>query len=384
MLSVLEAYLTEEQLLLRNTIREFALKNIVPFSRQWDDEKTFPHEVIRQLGELGVMGMLVPEQYGGAGSTYSTLSIVLEELARHDGAVALTVSSHNSLCVGQILLAGNDAQKRKFLPDLASGKKLGAWALTESGSGSDAAGLKTRAEKQGDYWLLNGSKAFITQGSVAGTYVVLANTDPKSGTKGISAFILEKGMPGFHVGKPEDKLGCRASDTAQLSFDNVKIPAENLLGKEHHGFVDSLKILDRGRVMIASMAIGLGRGAIEEALQYAKQREQFSQSISNFQAIQWLLADSVTELSAAKVLTDRALHLLDQNKFAKKEASMAKLYASEAAMRITSRAIQVHGGYGYIKEYPVERYFRDVKICEIGEGTSEIQREVLAKVLLDD
>lgn len=376
--------LTEEQQLLRQTLRQFAEERIVPHATAWDEKKEFPRAVIGALGELGVMGMLVPENYGGTGSDYRTLAMVIEEIARYDGAVALTVSSHNSLCVGQILIAGTHEQKSKYLPDLASAKKLGAWALTEPGSGSDAAGLKTRAVKQGDHWVLNGSKAFITQGSVGDVYVVLANTNPQAGTRGISAFILEKGMPGFSVGKPENKMGCRASDTAALSFDNVKIPAANLLGRENEGFVDSLKILDRGRVMIAAMALGLARGAIEEAVKYAKQREQFSQSISKFQAIQWLLADSSTELAAARVLTERAADLLDAGKFAKKEASMAKLYASEAAMRITSRAIQVHGGYGYISEYPVERYFRDAKICEIGEGTSEIQREVLAKVLLDD
>jgi alkylation response protein AidB-like acyl-CoA dehydrogenase len=378
----MDIYLTEEQQMLREAVRDFAKNEIAPHSMAWDEEAKFPIELMPKMGEMGFMGMLVPEQYAGVGLDATSLTIVIEEVARYDGSIALTISSHNSLCIGHVLLAGSDKQKETYLPKLATAEHLGAWALTEPGSGSDAAGMDTKAVKKGDYWLLNGSKAFITQGSVANTYVVLANTDPAKGVKGISAFILEKGMDGFTVGRKEDKLGCRASDTAQLAFDNVKIPAENLLGRENEGFIDTLKILDKGRVFIAAMAIGLARGALEESLKYSSQREQFSQPISNFQAIQWMLADSATELSAAKLLMQRAAWMLDDGQFAKKEASMAKLYASEAAMKITSRAIQIHGGYGYIKEYPVERYFRDAKICEIGEGTSEIQREVIANCIL--
>ncbi len=380
----MSGFLSEEQQLLRQTIRDFAATHIVPNASGWDEDGTFPTEVVAKLGELGVLGMLVPEEYGGAASDYMTLSLVIEELARYDGAIALTVSSHNSLCVGHILLAGSDAQKQRYLPQLAAGAHLGAWALTEPGSGSDAAAMQTRAERHGDHWVINGSKAFITQGSVADVYVVLALTQPDQGTKGISAFIVEKGTRGLTAGRKEDKLGCRASDTTSLSFDQVKVPAENLLGKENKGFVDTLKVLDRGRVMIASMALGLARGALEEALQYAKEREQFSQSIANFQAIQWMLADSATELTAATLLTRRAAWMCDQKMYVKKEASMAKLYASEMAMRVTARAIQIHGGYGYMKEYPVERFYRDAKICEIGEGTSEIQREVIARAIFAD
>jgi hypothetical protein len=376
--------LTDEQVLLRDTVREFAAEKIAPQSASWDEEAKFPLAVVRELGELGIMGMLVPEELGGAGLNYSSAVMVIEELASFDGSIALTVSSHNSLCIGHILLAGSEAQKKRYLPDLASARCLGAWALTEPGSGSDAAGLKTKAVLRKDRWILNGSKAFITQGSVGNTYVVIAATDSKLGTRGLSAFIVERDMPGFSVGRSEDKLGCRASDTAQLSFSDVEIPVENLLGSQNEGFIDALKVLDRGRVTIAAMALGLARGALKEAVRYAKQREQFGQPIANFQAIQWMLADSHTEWMAAKLLTERAAWLLDQNLFAKKEASMAKLFASEMAMRVTNRAIQIHGGYGYIKEYPVERYYRDAKLCEIGEGTSEIQREVIARAILPD
>ena len=374
--------LSEEQILLRDTIREFAEDHIASQSFEWDLNKTFPIDVVRQLGEMGFLGILVPEKYSGGGLDYSTMAVVIEELARYDASIALTVSSHASLCLGHLVRFASDEQKEKYVPDLATGEKMGAWALTEPSSGSDAASMKTKAVPDGAGWLLNGSKAFITQGSVASTYVVLASTDETKGTKGITAFILEKDTPGFTVGSPEDKLGCRASDTAQLSFDNVRIPKENILGEVNQGFINTLSVLDRGRVMIGAMATGIAKGALLEALKYSTQRVQFKKPIANFQAIQWMLADSATELTAAKLLVKRAAFLLDAGQPFKKEASMAKLYASEVASRITTKALQIHGGYGYIKEYPVERYYRDAKLCEIGEGTSEIQREIIAKEIL--
>jgi hypothetical protein len=353
-----------------------------PAAAEYDERAQFPWDLVRKMGPLGLLGMVVPEAYGGAGMDTVSYALAMEEIARHDGALALTVASHNSLCQGHIFIAGSEAQKRKYLPPLARGEVMGAWGLTEPGSGSDAGALRTTATLQGDHWVLSGSKSFITQGSVAQTYVVLASTDASRGTHGISAFIVEKGTPGFRPGRPEHKLGLRASDTAQLFFEEARVPRANLLGEVHHGFVDTLKVLDGGRISIAAMAVGLGRGALEESLRYAGERRQFGQPIAQFQAIQWKLADMATEIDAARLLTLQAAALKDRGRPSTKASAMAKLFAAEVGMRACTQAVQIHGGYGYLRDFPVERYFRDVKLCEIGEGTSEVQRMVIARQLL--
>jgi alkylation response protein AidB-like acyl-CoA dehydrogenase len=373
---------TEAEQILRNTVRQFAAAEIAPHAREWDAEERFPSELVPKLASLGLLGLRVPEEYGGAAMTTQENAIVIEELARADGSVALTVASHNGLGSGHILLAGSDAQKQKYLPRLASGQALGAWGLTEPGSGSDAAGMKTRAVRHGDKWILNGAKTFITQGSVGSIYVILAVTSPEKKQKGISAFILESGMKGFIVGKHIEKLGCRSSDTAELSFHDVEIPDENRLGEVDHGFLDTLEILDRGRISIAAMALGLGAGALEAAKKYARERVQFGRPIGDNQAIQFMLADSATELDAARLLVRRAAWLKDQGRRTTRESSIAKLWAAQAGMRACDRAIQIHGGYGYTREFPVERALRDCKLCEIGEGTNEVQRIVIARELM--
>lgn len=378
----MEFSFTEDQLAIRQMARDFADSELKDKAGEWDKEKRFPHEIIPKLAELGLMGMSIPEEYGGADLDMVSTCLVMEEVARHCGSTALTLASHNGLASRHLVHFGTEEQKKKYLPLYATGEKLGAWGLTEPGSGSDASGMKTRAVQEGESFVLNGSKAFITQGSVGHVYVVLAMTDPEKKQKGISAFVIEKGTEGFTQGKPEDKLGCRASDTATLSFENVKVSKDQMVGELNHGFIDTLQILDKGRIVIGAMALGLGRGALEEALRYAKEREQFGKPIADFQAIQWKLANMATELEAARWLLMKAAFLQDQKKKSTLESSMAKLYASEAAMRACNEAIQIHGGYGYIKEYPVERYWRDCKLCEIGEGTSEIQRMVISKALL--
>ena len=378
----MEFELTEEQKLLQQTVRDFSQKVIAPGARERDSKGEFPRELFKEMAGMGIMGMLIPEEYSGAALDYISYSIVLEELARVDGAVALSVSAHNSLCTNHIYSFGTEEQRKRFVAPLARGEKLGAWGLTESGSGSDAASLQTTAVLNGNKWVLNGEKVLITHGSVADTYVIMASTDRKKGKKGISAFIVEKGAQGFKVGKVEDKLGMRGSDTASLIFEECIIPEESLLGKANEGFIDALKILEGGRIGIGAIAIGIGKGALEESLRYAKERRQFGQPIANFQAIQWMFADISTELDAARLLVYHAAFLKEEGLRYTKEASMAKLFASEAAMRATTKAIQIHGGYGYTKEFPVERYFRDAKLCEIGEGTSEIQRMIIAKELL--
>ena len=373
---------SESERILRQTVRDFARKEIAPYARKWDEEESFPHALIPKLAELGLMGMKVPEELGGAGMSTTDNAIVIEELARVDGSVALTVAAHNGLCTGHILLAGNEAQKKKYVPKLASGEWLGAWGLTEPGSGSDAAGAKTRAVKKGDKWILNGSKTFITQGSVGTVYVVIASTTPEKKQHGLTAFILEKGQKGFTVGKHIEKMGCHASDTSELNFVDVEVPAENQLGQLDHGFIDTLQILDKGRISIASMALGLGVGALEAARAYAKERKQFGRTLAENQAIQFMLADSATELEAARLLIKRAAWLADQGRRHTYESSTAKLWTAQAAMRACDRAIQVHGGYGYTREFPVERALRDCKLTEIGEGTNEVQRMVIARKLL--
>ncbi len=374
--------LSEDQKAVQRMVREFAQRAIAPVAQELDEREEFPAEIIAKLSELGLMGILFPKEYGGAGMDYISYALILEELGRYDASVALTVESHNSLCSNHIYLAGTEAQKRRYLPQLTSGKMLGAWGLTEPGSGSDAAGMQTTATLEGDHWVLNGTKNFITQGSVAGIYVVMAITDRAKRDRGISAFIVEKGTPGFRVGRKEHKMGFRASDTAQLIFEGARVPKENLLGKLNHGFIDTLKILDAGRIGMAALTVGIARGCLEEGLKYAKERRAFGQPIANYQAIQWKLADMATEIDAARLLVLQAAYLKDTGRPFTTEAAYGKLFSSEVAMKSATEAVQIHGGYGYIKEFPVERYFRDAKFCAIGEGTSEIQRLVIARQLL--
>jgi alkylation response protein AidB-like acyl-CoA dehydrogenase len=373
--------LSEDQQILQKTVREFCANEIAPHSRRWDEAEEFPSEIIPKLAELGLMGMQLPEKYGGAGMSFSDYVIVIEELARVDGSVCLTVASHNSLCAGHIYLAGNEAQKQKYLPKLAKGEVLGAWGLTEPGSGSDAAAARTTAVKQGDRWILNGQKTFITQGTVASTYVILASTTPEKKQKGLTAFIVEKGQKGFRTGKKIEKMGLRASDTAELILEDVEVADENRLGDIDGGFTHTLRILEKGRIGIASMAVGLGRGAIEEAAKYAKQRVQFGKPIAQLQAIQMMLADATTQIDAARLLVRRGAWMQDQGQRTPMESSTAKLFAARVAMAACDMAIQVHGGYGYTREFPVERYLRDCKLTEIGEGTNEVQRMVIARHL---
>ncbi len=373
--------LTESQRLVYQAVAEFASQRVRPHAARWDREGVFPHEIVPQLAELGLLGLTVPEEYGGSGMDHVSAALAVERIAWGDGALALTVASHNSLCTAHILLFGNPEQKRRYLPRLARGQALGAWCLTEPHAGSDAAALRTRAERRGDRYVLNGTKAFVTQGSVAGVYVVLARTGGE-GPGGISAFVVERGAAGLRVGKKEDKLGLRASDTAEVVFEDVEVPEENRLGAEGEGYAQAMRVLEGGRIGIGAMAVGIGRAALEAAVEYAKGRVAFGQPIAQFQAVQWMLADSAVELDAAWLLVLRAAWLADQGLPFRKEASMAKLYASEAAHRAADRALQVHGGYGYIRDYPVERYYRDVRLCEIGEGTSEMQRLIVAKAVL--
>ena len=374
--------LSDEHIQIRDMIRDFVKAEVIPHAREWDEAEQFPHETVKKLGELGMLGVVIPEELGGSGLDTVSLSLIIEEVARGDGSLALTVASHNGLGSGHILHAGNDEQRAKYIPRLASGEILGAWALTEPGSGSDAGGLRTRAHKVDGGWVINGSKTFITQGSVGGTCVVLARTDPEAGSSGISAFIVEHGTPGFRVSSHMLKLGMRSSDTCELAFEDCFVPDSQLLGREGYGFKDALAILDSGRITIAALALGLARGALEESAGYALERKQFGKPIAEFQAIQYKLADMATEIDAARLLIMRAAVLKDSGRRYKREASMAKLFASEAAMRACDEAIQIHGGYGYTREYPVERYWRDAKLCTIGEGTSEIQRMVIAREIL--
>jgi butyryl-CoA dehydrogenase len=374
--------LTEEQKLLKQTIRDFAETQIAPGAAARDEAARFPTELIPNMAELGLFGIMIPQEYGGAGLDTLSAAIIGEELARVDAAIALIVASHNSLCAAHILNFGSEMQKQKYLPSLARGEKLGAWALTEPGSGSDAAALKTRATLEGEHWVLSGEKQFITQGSTAGVYVIMTSTEPSQGKRGISAFIAESGTAGLRVGKIENKLGVRASDTVAVQIEDARVPKANLLGQLNGSFDDVLKVLQGGRVGIGAMAVGIAQGAFEESIKYARMRKQFGKPIAEFEAIQWMLADMATEIDAARLLVYRAAQLKERGMPFVTAASEAKLYAAETAMRATTKAIQIHGGYGYIKDYPVERYFRDAKICEIGEGTSEIQRMIIAKELL--
>jgi alkylation response protein AidB-like acyl-CoA dehydrogenase len=384
-----EFSLTDEQQQLRRTVREFAEGEIAPHVMEWDEVSHFPFEIIPTLAEMGFLGVIFPEKYGGAGMGYVEYAIIIEELSRVDGSIGIIVAAHNSLCTNHIYKFGTEEQKQKYVVPLAQGKKLGCWSLTEPEAGSDAGGTRTVAAKRDGGWLINGSKTFTTNGHYADVCVGMAVTDASKKSHGISAFIIEKGTPGFRPGKKENKLGLRASDTSEVVFSDCRVPAENLLGKEGEGFINSLQILDGGRISIASLGLGMAQGAYECSLRSAKQRKQFGKPIAEFQAIQFKLADMATEIEAARLLTyqaawlaDRAIASGDGTPRFTRESSMAKLYAGEVAVRVANEAVQIHGGYGFIKDYPAEKYYRDVKLCTIGEGTSEIQRLVIARQLL--
>jgi len=379
---------TEEQRLISQTVREFAASEVRPYARRWDAEGIFPSALIAPIARLGLWGMTVPPEFGGSGIDTVSLALAIEALAWGDGGIALSVAAHNSLCAGHIVRAGTTQQKQAYLPRLASGEILGAWCLTEPGSGSDAGSLATRAVRHGDRWVLNGTKVFVTQGSLAGVYVVMARTDPPvqgqvdAGRRGISAFIVERGTSGLRVGKHEDKLGMRSSDTAEVIFEDCEVPETQMLGAPGEGFRDATRVLAGGRIGIGALALGLGRAALDASVAYARDRRAFGHPIAEFQAIQWMLADMATELDAAELLVMEAAGRAWRGLPYRLESSMAKLFASEAAARAAARAVQIHGGYGFIKDYPVERIYRDVKLCEIGEGTSEIQRLIIAREIL--
>ena len=375
--------LDEQHAILQQSLRDFFEREAKPYAREWDENERFPLEIVPKLAQMGLLGIRIPEEYGGAEMDTTSYALAVLEAARVDGSLALTLASHNGLGTGHILAFGNAAQKQRYLPKAATGEWLAAWALTEPGSGSDSAGLRTTAVRDGDGWVLNGTKMFITQGSVGGFCVVLARTDKDVARhRGITAFVVEHGTPGFRASKHLEKLGMRSSDTVELTFENVKVPDANRIGELGCGFTDTMKILDRGRVSIAALSVGLGYGALDMATQYARDRQQFGKPIAEFQAIQWMLADSKVEMDAAWLLTFRAARLADLGRPFSREASMAKLYASEACTRTCNRALQVHGGYGYTREFAVERHLRDAKLCEIGEGTSEVQRMVIGKHVL--
>ncbi|HXG35049.1 MAG TPA: acyl-CoA dehydrogenase family protein [Bryobacteraceae bacterium] len=373
-----------EQIQLRQLVREFAEGEIAPHVRRWDEEETFPADIVAKLGQMGYLGAIFPEELGGAGLGYVEYCIILEELARVDPSVALIVAAHTSLCANHIYLAGTEEQRRRYLPKLASGAWLGCWSLTEPEAGSDAAGTRTTAVRQGSEWVLNGAKTFTTNAAEAHVCVAMAVTNRAAGHRGISAFIIEKGTPGFRLGKKEAKMGMRATSTGEVIFEDCRLPASQLLGGEGQGFVDSLRVLDGGRISIAALSIGIAQGAFDASLKHARQRRQFGRPIAEFQAIQHKLVDMAVSLDAARLLTYRAARLADRGQRMTKEASMAKLFASEMAVRAAGEAVQIHGGYGFIKDYPVEKLYRDVKLCTIGEGTSEIQRLVIARQLLKD
>jgi hypothetical protein len=376
--------LTEEQEHLRREIRAFAAREIAPYIMEWDEKSEFPLTAIKKLGAMGLLGVIFPPEYGGAGLGYVDYVLAIEELSAVDGSIGITVAAHNSLGSNHIFLCGSEAQKQKYVPKLATGEWLAAWALTEPGSGSDASNARTNAVKKGDRYILNGNKTFITNGHYADVAVVIAVTDKTKGTHGLSAFLVEKGTKGFRPGKKENKLGLRASDTSELIFEDCEIPAENLIGAEGEGFVDAMRVLDGGRISIAALSLGIGRGALDAALKYVKERRQFGKAIAEFQGIQWKLADMATQLDAARLLTLRAAVLKDAGQKTTLESSMAKLMASEVAVKVCDEAVQLHGGYGFIKDYPVEKFYRDVKLCTIGEGTSEIQRLIIAREILNN
>lgn len=373
---------SENQLMIAQMVRDFAEKEIRPNLMEWDESQEFPIHIFKKLGDLGLMGVFIPEEYGGSGFGYLEYITVISEIAKVCGSIGLSVAAHNSLCTGHIFYHGSEAQKKKYLPKLASAEWIGAWGLTETGTGSDAGGMNTTAIKDGDCWVLNGSKNFITHGKSGDVAVVIARTGEKGDSHGMSAFIIERGTPGFSSGKKENKLGMRASETAELIFDNCRIPAENLIGKEGDGFIQSMKILDGGRISIGALALGIAKGAYEAAVKYAKERVQFGKPIAQFQGIGFKLADMATKIEAAELLLNQAAFLKNSGKKLTTESAMAKLYASEIACEVANEAVQIFGGYGYTKDFPVEKFYRDAKLCTIGEGTSEIQKLVISREIL--
>lgn len=373
---------TEDQQLLRRTVREFAESEILPHVMEFDERQEYPREIMAKAAELGLFGILFPEKYGGAGLGYMEYAIAIEELSRVDGSVGISVAAHNGLCSNHIYLFGNEAQREKWLKPLASGEWIGGWSLTEPTAGSDAGGTRSTAIEDGDHWVLNGSKTFTTHGTVGDVVVVFAVTDKDKGKHGISTFVIRQGTPGFRPGKKENKMGLRASDTSEVIMDNCRIPADQLIGKRGEGFIDAMKVLDGGRISIAALALGMSRGAYEAAAKYATKREQFGKPIASFQAIQFMLADMATKIDAAAMLIYRAAWMKDNGQNVTKESAMAKLFASEIGIEVADKALQIFGGYGYVKDFPVEKFYRDMKLCTIGEGTSEIQRIVIAREIL--
>jgi alkylation response protein AidB-like acyl-CoA dehydrogenase len=374
--------MSETQKMIAETVRDYAEQNIRPHIMEWDESQTFPVEAMKGLGQLGLLGVLVPEEYGGAGLTYDEYVTAIVELSKIDSSVGLSMAAHNSLCTGHILQHANEEQKRKYLPKLASGEWIGAWGLTEANTGSDAMRMKVTAKKDGDHWVLNGAKNWITHGISGDVAVVLARTGELLDSHGISAFIVERGTPGFKAGQKENKLGMRASETAEMIFEDCRIPSENLIGKEGDGFVQAMKVLDGGRISIAALSVGIAKGAYEAALKYSKEREQFGKPISHFQAVAFKLADMATEIEASEMLTFQAAALKNKGEKVTKEGAMAKYYASEVAVKVCNEAVQIFGGYGFTKDFPVEKFYRDVKLCTIGEGTSEIQKLVISRNIL--
>lgn len=374
----------ETQLMIAQSIKDFAEKNIRPYIMEWDEAQIFPVDLFKKLGEMGFMGVLVPEEYGGSGLGYHEYITVIEEISKVDPSIGLSVAAHNSLCTNHILTFGNEEQKRKFLPKLATAEHIGAWGLTEHNTGSDAGGMNTTAVKDGDFWVINGAKNFITHAISGDVAVVIVRTGEKGDSKGMTAFVLEKRMTGFSSGKKENKLGMRASETAELVFDNCRVPDANRLGEVGQGFVQAMKILDGGRISIGALSLGISKGAYEAALKYSKERYQFGQPISNFQGISFKLADMATEIEASELLLHKAAYLKQQHKPVTTSGAMAKMYASEACVKIANEAVQIHGGYGYTKDFPVEKFYRDSKLCTIGEGTTEIQKVVISRNLLKE
>jgi len=372
----------ETQLMIAQSIKDFAEKNIRPHIMEWDEAQIFPIKLFKQLGEMGFMGVLVPEEYGGSGLGYHEYVTIIEEISKVDPSIGLSVAAHNSLCTNHILTFGNEEQKKKWLPKLATAEHIGAWGLTEHNTGSDAGGMNTTAVKDGDHWIVNGAKNFITHGISGDIAVVIVRTGEKGDSKGMTAFVFEKGMKGFSSGKKENKLGMRASETAELVFDNCRVPDENRLGEVGEGFVQAMKILDGGRISIGALSLGIAKGAYEAALKYSKERYQFGRPISNFQGISFKLADMATEIEASELLLHKAAFLKQQHKQVTTAGAMAKMYASEACVKIANDAVQIHGGYGYTKDFPVEKFYRDSKLCTIGEGTTEIQKLVISRNLL--
>jgi alkylation response protein AidB-like acyl-CoA dehydrogenase len=374
--------INENQKMIAQMVQDFGSKEIIPYMRKWDDDQEFPVQLFKKLGELGLMGVLVPQQYGGSGFGYFEYVTAILELSKIDGSIGLSMAAHNSLCTGHIMQFGNEKQKERWLPKLASAEWIGAWGLTEPNTGSDAGNMRTVAKKEGNEWVLNGAKNFITHGKSGDIAVVIARTGEVGDSHAMTAFVVERGTPGFIGGRKEDKLGMRASETAEMIFDNCRIPEENVLGKVGDGFIQSLKILDGGRISIAALSLGIAEGALNASIAYSKERQQFNQPISNFQAIAFKLSDMATKLEAAKLLTFQAAYLKNEGKSVTKESAMAKYMASEVAVELSTEAVQIFGGYGYTKDYPVEKFYRDSKLCTIGEGTSEIQKLVISRAIL--